>query len=60
VFFLVKPPVYRETEDIVVTGPNRNLLSGTSLSFRFAAPAGDVMMTGPMGLVEAARSKFSP
>jgi hypothetical protein len=43
---------------VAATGPNRNILSKTTLSVHFAAPAGDVMMTGPVGLVEAAKRKF--
>ncbi len=43
---------------IRVTGPNRNLFKGTSLQFTYAAPAGNTMMTGPMGLVKAAQYQF--
>ena len=39
---------------VVVTGPNRDLFKGTSMDFVFAAPAGNTMMTGPMGLIKAA------
>jgi hypothetical protein len=41
-----------------VTGPNRDLFKGTSLQFTYAAPAGNTMMTGPMGLVKAALYRF--
>jgi uncharacterized protein (DUF1786 family) len=41
-----------------VTGPNRDLFKGTSLQFTYAAPAGNTMMTGPMGLVKAAQYRF--
>jgi uncharacterized protein (DUF1786 family) len=54
-FFLTKPPHFRRIEKVVATGPNRNILAKTSLSAHFATPAGDVMMTGPIGLVEATR-----
>ena len=37
---------------IMVTGPNRNMLRNSSLNVEFAAPAGDVMMTGAVGLVD--------
>ena len=40
-------------DQILVTGPNRMLMEGSGLKFRYAAPAGDVMMTGPMGLYRA-------
>ncbi len=37
---------------IMVTGPNRGMLSNSSLKVEFASPAGDVMMTGAVGLVD--------
>jgi len=40
-------------EPIVVTGPNRGMAS--ELNRHTAAPHGDMMMTGPFGLVAAAR-----
>ena len=40
---------------LLVTGPNRDLFKGTSLKFHYAAPGGNTMMTGPMGLVKAAQ-----
>jgi uncharacterized protein (DUF1786 family) len=43
---------------VVVTGPNRDLFKGTSLKFIYAAPGGNTMMTGPMGLVRAAQYRF--
>ncbi len=44
---------------VVVTGPNRDLFKETSFRFVYAAPAGNTMMTGPMGLVRAAQHRFS-
>jgi len=44
------------TEDfecVVSTGPRRSILQKTDLKVHYAAPAGDVMMTGPIGLVKA-------
>jgi uncharacterized protein (DUF1786 family) len=38
---------------ILVTGPNRQLLKGSSLPLSFPAPFGDTMMTGPAGLLRA-------
>ncbi len=38
---------------IAVTGPNRELLEGTGLDVYYPSPGGDMMMTGPMGLVRA-------
>jgi len=57
-FFLEEPPSFLKIEKIAATGPNRDILTKTHLSVHFANPAGDVMMTGPIGLVEAAKRKF--
>ena len=46
---------YKGEFSLFVTGPNRDLFEGTSLKFIYAAPAGNTMMTGPMGLVKAAQ-----
>ena len=56
-FFLAEPPGFSRIKKIAATGPNRNILSNTKLPVHFAAPAGDVMMTGPVGLVEATKRK---
>ncbi len=48
-----------DIEKVVATGLNRSILAKTKLSVRFANPAGDAMMTGPTGLVEAAKKKFN-
>jgi uncharacterized protein (DUF1786 family) len=42
-----------EFECLVVTGPKRRLLQKTNLNVHYAVPAGDVMMTGPAGLIKA-------
>jgi uncharacterized protein (DUF1786 family) len=42
-------------DQIMVTGPNRSLMEGSGLKFRYATPAGDVMMTGPIGLNRAVK-----
>ena len=57
-FFLAEPPGLSKIEKVVASGPNRNVLAKTNLSVHFATPAGDVMMTGPMGLVEATKRRF--
>jgi len=57
-FFLSEPPGLSTIGIVAATGPNRNILAETNLSVHFASPAGDVTMTGPMGLVEAAKRKF--
>jgi uncharacterized protein (DUF1786 family) len=43
---------------VLVTGPNRHLLAGSSLPVRFPAPYGDMMMTGPAGLIAAHRRRY--
>jgi uncharacterized protein (DUF1786 family) len=58
-FFLAAHPCFSEIDEIVATGPNRSLFSKTKFSVYFAAPAGDVMMTGPVGLIEAAKRSFA-
>ena len=50
-------PFHGEVQ-VVVTGPNRGLFKETSFKFIYAAPAGNTMMTGPMGLVKAAQYRF--
>ena len=47
-------PFYGEAT-VVVTGPNRDLLKGTSLRIVYGAPGGNTMMSGPMGLIKAAQ-----
>jgi uncharacterized protein (DUF1786 family) len=39
-------------ERIRVTGPKRDLFAGSRLEMEFASPFGDVMMTGPVGIVD--------
>ncbi len=48
-----------EIEKIVVTGPNRLLINKTNLNAYHATPAGDVMMTGPTGLIKAITHKIN-
>jgi len=37
----------------VATGPKRAIMTETDLNVHNAAPGGDVMMTGPAGLIKA-------
>jgi uncharacterized protein (DUF1786 family) len=57
-FYLKKPPGFSEIAKVVVTGPNRKVLAETNLPVHFATPAGDVMMTGTIGLVVATKRKL--
>lgn len=43
---------------LLVTGPNRALLTKTRLSFTYAAPWGDMMITGAVGLLEALAARL--
>ena len=58
-FYLTQPPGFSQIDVIAVTGPNRKLASKTNLPIYFAAPGGDMMMTGPIGLVEATKRKYT-
>ncbi|MDI6723838.1 MAG: DUF1786 domain-containing protein [Methanobacterium sp.] len=42
-----------EFEAVIATGPRRKILEETDFNVHYAAPAGDVMMTGPAGLIKA-------
>ena len=42
---------------LVVTGPRRELLAGSELPLEFAAPHGDMMLTGCFGLLRALRER---
>jgi len=39
-------------ESVIVTGPNRQIMEDSALDVEFAAPYGDMMLTGCFGLVE--------
>ncbi|MDI6831024.1 MAG: DUF1786 family protein [Actinomycetota bacterium] len=57
-FYLQDPPGLESIDLVAVTGPNRELLEGTGLEVYHPSPGGDMMMTGPLGLVRAARYRF--
>ena len=57
-FYLAEPPGFPKIDVIAVTGPNRKLALKTNLPIYFAVPGGDMMMTGPIGLVEAINRKY--
>ena len=42
---------------LIVTGPRRELLAGSELPLEFAAPHGDMMLTGCFGLLRALRER---
>jgi uncharacterized protein (DUF1786 family) len=41
-------------EKVIVSGPKRELIEKTNLDWHHAAPGGDVMMTGTIGLIKTA------
>lgn len=45
---------------VIVTGPNRNVMADSGLDVEYAAPHGDMMLTGCFGLVEMFRKKIGP
>lgn len=47
-----------DLDKVVVTGPRRGLIDKTNLPVYHAAPAGDVMMTGPVGLIKSISYKI--
>jgi uncharacterized protein (DUF1786 family) len=57
-FFLDRPCGFSQIEKIIATGPNRSILNKTKLETYFAAPYGDVMMTGPAGLIRAIKKIY--
>ena len=42
---------------LIVTGPRRDLLAGSELPAEFAAPHGDMMLTGCFGLLRALQDR---
>ena len=44
---------------LIVTGPRRELLAGSTLPAEFAAPHGDMMLTGCFGLLRALRERHA-
>lgn len=56
------PPLPENTmvidSPVLVTGPRRDLVKDSPLPLEFAAPFGDMMLTGSFGLVEAFRSLY--
>jgi uncharacterized protein (DUF1786 family) len=48
----------KNIKKIVATGPKRALLSRSKLGVKFASPIGDVMMTGPIGIVNMIKERL--
>ncbi|MGQ9475926.1 MAG: DUF1786 family protein [Actinomycetota bacterium] len=58
-FYLDRAPGWANLDLVAVTGPNRGMLEEAGLDPYFPAPGGDMMMTGPLGLVRAFRERLS-
>ena len=58
-FYLRDPAKIPRVDTLTVTGPNRIRLQKTRLKIHLAAPGGDMMMTGPIGLVKATKAKLT-
>ena len=56
-FYTLTPTKIPDIDIIVVTGPNRAKINKTNIEAHFAVPGGDMMMTGPIGLIKAAKYK---
>ena len=54
--YLEEPSGINSIEAFLVTGPNRSMIEGSDLEYTYAAPGGDMMMTGPIGLIEVAKN----
>lgn len=46
-----------ELEKVIVSGPKRELIEKTNLDWHHAAPGGDVMMTGTVGLIKTIQER---
>jgi len=57
-FYTLKPKKIPDIDIIIITGPNRAKIKKTNIEAHFAAPGGDMMMTGPIGLIKAAKYKI--
>lgn len=55
---IILDPSPEENREIIVTGPNRKMLKNSRLNVQFAAPHGNMMLTGPIGLVKGAHLKY--
>jgi len=50
----------QRVKKVLVTGPKRRMLNSSELKAEFANPLGDVMMTGPAGIIDLALAKLWP
>jgi len=57
-FYLGEAPGWGDLDLVAVTGPHRGMMEGTGLDVFYPAPGGDMMMTGPLGLVRTLRERL--
>jgi len=55
---MLEPGSGNADQPLRVTGPNRNLLKKSRLNVHFAAPHGNMMLTGPFGLIQGACLRY--
>ena len=53
VIMVKKPPGFSLIDIIAVTGPKRGIMEDSGIEYIYAAPGGDVMMTGTLGIVDS-------
>ena len=51
--YIINP--IEKIEKVIVAGPRRDIIEKTTLDYHYASPAGDVMMTGTIGLVKSVK-----
>jgi len=56
--YIKRAPGMKNIRRVLVSGPNRRMLKGSRLNAEFASPFGDVMMTGPVGIVNMVMAGF--
>jgi len=56
--YIKEAPGLEAIKRVLATGPNRKMLLNTKLDVDFANPFGDVMMTGPVGIVDLIKKRY--
>jgi uncharacterized protein (DUF1786 family) len=56
VIMLEKPPGFSLMDIVAVTGPRRGIMEDSGIDYMYAAPGGDVMMTGTLGIIECIKN----
>jgi uncharacterized protein (DUF1786 family) len=56
VIMLGKPPGFSSIDVIAVTGPRRGIIENSEIDYIYAAPGGDIMMTGTLGIINSIKN----